>query len=136
MNRNERIIEAFKKDVERIVESAEQHELKEAVGMLKDPKNFDPDDPEIIVSGFGTWTRSALRMGIVNRLEGLVRAAKTAANTEGPAAYKMYQNLRNLLDPKSGVIFRMIEAELDAADELEAIRVKGGRRNFVIPKQK
>ena len=132
----DKIIREFRDDIDKILDQMNFKTVNENVGVLKDPKNFDPDDPEVIVSGFGSWNRSALRMAIVNRLEGLLRTAKTAANTEGPAAYDMYNNMRNLLDSKSSVIFRLIQAELDIADQLEAIRRKGGRRNFIIPKQK
>jgi len=131
-----KIIQEFRDDIDKILNQLNFNKVNENVGVLKDTKNFDPDDPEVIVSGFGSWNRSALRMAIVNRLEGLLRTAKTAANTNGPAAYSMYNNMRNLLDSKSSVIFRLIQAELDVAEQLETIRRKGGRRNFIIPKQK
>jgi len=131
-----KIIQEFRDDIDKILNQLNFNKVNENVGVLKDTKNFDPDDPEVIVSGFGSWNRSALRMAIVNRLEGLLRTAKTAANTDGPAAYNMYNNMRNLLDSKSSVIFRLIQAELDVAEQLETIRRKGGRRNFIIPKQK
>ena len=132
----DKIIQEFRDDIDKILNQLNFNKVNENVGVLKDTKNFDPDDPEVIVSGFGSWNRSALRMAIVNRLEGLLRTAKTAANTNGPAAYSMYNNMRNLLDSKSSVIFRLIQAELDVAEQLETIRRKGGRRNFIIPKQK
>jgi len=132
----DKIIQEFRDDIDKILNQLNFNKVNENVGVLKDTKNFDPDDPEVIVSGFGSWNRSALRMAIVNRLEGLLRTAKTAANTNGPAAYNMYNNMRNLLDSKSSVIFRLIQAELDVAEQLETIRRKGGRRNFIIPKQK
>ena len=132
----DKIIQEFRDDIDKILNQLNFNKVNENVGVLKDTKNFDPDDPEVIVSGFGSWNRSALRMAIVNRLEGLLRTAKTAANTDGPAAYNMYNNMRNLLDSKSSVIFRLIQAELDVAEQLETIRRKGGRRNFIIPKQK
>jgi hypothetical protein len=37
---------------------------------------------------------------------------------------------------EKGMLAVFIKAELQVADELEAIRVQGGRRNIPIPKQK
>ncbi len=107
-----------------------------AVGSLLDTKDFNPDDPEIIVSGFGTYSRSALQLAILNRIHGVYKIAAEAAKSEPHIAYRLYNNIRILLDPKTGVIPRLVQANLDAANQLDAMRAKGGKRNVIIPKQK
>lgn len=102
-------------------------------GGLLDPDNFDPIDPEIHIVGFGTMTRSALRLEIVKRLEGALKTSKSAA-AGGPGSYRKFQQLSTDLSNK-GVLGMMIQAELEVADELENKRTKGGRRGIPIPKQ-
>jgi len=102
-------------------------------GGLLDPKNFDPIDPEVHIAGYGTLSRSALRREIAKRLEGLARTAKSAA-AGGSGSFRMYQNLSNDLDEQA-VINLFVNAEIEIAEELEALRTKGGRRATPIPKQ-
>jgi len=102
-------------------------------GGLLDPDNFDPIDPEIHIVGFGTMTRSALRLEIAKRLEGALKTSKSAA-AGGPGSYRKFQQLSTDLSSK-GVLGMMIQAELEVADELENKRTKGGRRGTPIPKQ-
>jgi hypothetical protein len=102
-------------------------------GGLLNPKNFDPVDPEVHIAGYGTMTRSALRDEIARRLEMLTKSAKQAAATE--TSYANYESMLPLLTEK-GMIATFIKAELAVADELEAMRTQGGRRNTPIPKQK
>ena len=102
-------------------------------GGLLDPKNFDPIDPEVHITGYGTMTRSALRREIAKRLEGAAATAKTAA-TGKSGSYRMYKNLNTDLEDKN-VLSMFIKAEIEVAEELEELRTKGGRRSTPIPKQ-
>ena len=102
-------------------------------GGLLDPKNFDPIDPEVHITGYGTMSRSALRREIAKRLEGAAATAKTAA-TGKSGSYRMYKNLNTDLEDKN-VLSMFIKAEIEVAEELEELRTKGGRRSTPIPKQ-
>lgn len=102
-------------------------------GGLLDPNNFDPIDPEIHVVGYGTLTRSSLRLEIAKRLEGLSKTAKTAA-VGGTGSFRKYSNIASDLSENS-VLNTLINAEIEVADELEKRRTKGGRRATPIPKQ-
>lgn len=102
-------------------------------GGLLDPKNFDPIDPEVHITGYGTMSRSALRREIAKRLEGAAATAKTAA-TGKSGSYRMYKNLDTDLEDKN-VLSMFIKAEIEVAEELEELRTKGGRRSTPIPKQ-
>jgi predicted Ser/Thr protein kinase len=103
-------------------------------GGLLNPDEFDPVDPEVHIIGFGTMARSALRKEIVNRLEGALNTAKSAASGR-PTSYNSYQSLEGVLEDK-GVLMQQIKAEIEIANELEELRTKGGRRAIPIPKQK
>ena len=102
-------------------------------GGLLDPENFDPVDPEVHIIGFGTMARSALRKDIVTRLEGALNTAKSAAIGSN-TSYKSYKSLEGVLEDK-GVLIQQIKAEQEIANELDELRVKGGRRAQPIPKQ-
>ena len=102
-------------------------------GGLLNPKDFDPIDPEVHITGYGTMSRSALREEIARRLEMLTKSAKEAAAAE--TSYANYESMLPLLTEK-GMIASLIRAELAVADEMEAIRTQGGRRTTPIPKQK
>jgi len=102
-------------------------------GGLLDPDKFDPVDPEIHIVGFGTMARSSLRREIVTRLEGALNTAKSAA-TGTDTSYDSYKSLEGVLEDK-GVLMQQIKAETEIANELEQLRIKGGRRAQPIPKQ-
>lgn len=102
-------------------------------GGLLDPDNFDPIDPEIHIIGWGTLTRSALRREIARRLAGLAKTAKDAAAGDS-GSFRKFSNISNDMSPKS-VLFTMLQAEIEVAEELEDRRKKGGRRATPIPKQ-
>ncbi len=102
-------------------------------GGLLDPENFDPVDPEIHIVGFGTMARSSLRKEIATRLEGALRTAKDAS-AGGPNSYDKYKSLEGVLEDK-GVLMQQIKAEVEIANQLEQLRIKGGRRAIPIPKQ-
>ena len=102
-------------------------------GGLLDPDKFDPVDPEIHIVGFGTMARSSLRREIVTRLEGALNTAKSAA-TGTDTSYDSYKSLEGVLEDK-GVLMQQIKAEAEIANELEQLRIKGGRRAVPIPKQ-
>jgi hypothetical protein len=122
--------------LESIIEEEVNNVLAERTykhGGLLDPKNFDPIDPEVHITGYGTMTRSALRREIAKRLEGAAATAKTAA-TGKSGSYQMYKNLNTDLEDKN-VLLKFIKAEIEVAEELEDIRTKGGRRSTPIPKQ-
>ena len=127
-------------DLHKKLESIIKEEIKVVLaertykyGGLLDPKNFDPIDPEIHITGYGTLTRSALRREIAKRLEGFAATAKTAA-TGKSGSYRMYKNLSADLEDNN-VLSMFIKAEIEVAEELEALRTKGGRRATPIPKQ-
>ena len=102
-------------------------------GGLLDPENFDPVDPEVHISGYGTMSRSALRREIVRRLEGSLRSAKSAAVGRS-GSFEMYKNLSGDLEPNN-TLSLLINAEIEVANQLEELRTKGGRRAEPIPKQ-
>jgi len=102
-------------------------------GGLLDPENFDPVDPEIHIIGFGTMARSSLRQEIVTRLEGALKTATDAA-AGGPNSYDKFKSLEGVLEDK-GVLMQQIKAEAEIANQLEQLRIKGGRRAIPIPKQ-
>jgi len=102
-------------------------------GGLLDPNEFDPIDPEIHIVGFGTMARSSLRQEIVTRLEGALKTATDAA-AGGPNSYDKFKSLEGVLED-NGVLMQQIKAEAEIANELEQLRIKGGRRAIPIPKQ-
>lgn len=101
-------------------------------GGLLDPTNFDPNDPEVHIVGYGTLTRSALRSNIASRLKGLAKTAEDASADDTP--HGMYKTILNTVQDK-GVLNQLIRAEIEVAEQLEALRKKGGRRAMPIPKQ-
>ena len=102
-------------------------------GGLLDPEKFDPIDPEVHIVGFGTMARSALRTDIASRLEGALNTAKTAS-AGSDTSYDSDKSLEGVLEDK-GVLIQQIKAEQEIANELDELRVKGGRRAQPIPKQ-
>ena len=94
---------------------------------------MDPIDPMVKVTGFASLNRSSIRNQIVDRLSGALTTAKDAAGG-GPSSYEAYKQLQDLISD-SGILYRLIGAELDTANQLEAKRLKGGRRSIPIPKQ-
>lgn len=123
-----KLLDIIKEEVRLVVDEAAGK-----VSSLADPKKMDPNDPEIYVKGFGTYTRSALRLQIARRLKGISDTAKKAASG-GPMSSTYYKNLDSLVGEGS-IISALIKAELETAEELEALRKKGGRRSMPIPKQ-
>lgn len=104
-------------------------------GTLANPKNVDPIDPELIVKGFGSYTRSTLRDSIANRLQQLSKLAKDANSAQDPeTANRLMRNLAAAIDP-SNVLFHMIKADVEISEQMESMRTKGGRRSMPIPKQ-
>jgi len=77
--------------------------------------------------------RSSLRKEIATRLEGALRTAKDAS-AGGPNSYDKYKSLEGVLEDK-GVLMQQIKAEVEIANQLEQLRIKGGRRAIPIPKQ-
>jgi len=102
-------------------------------GTLADPKDMDPNDPMVKVNGFASLNRSSIRNQIVDRLSGALATAKDAAKG-GDASYQAYKQLQDLISD-AGILYKLIGAELDTANALEATRLKGGRRSIPIPKQ-
>jgi hypothetical protein len=110
-------------------------EESEKYGTLANPKNVDPIDPELIVKGFGSYTRSTLRDSIANRLQQLSKLAKDANSAQDQeTANRLMRNLAAAIDP-SNVLFHMIKADVEISEQMEAMRTKGGRRSMPIPKQ-
>jgi hypothetical protein len=116
-------------EVKRLLEATTKY------GALANPKDFDPNDPEIIIKGFGTYTRSTLRDSIANRLSQLAKLAKDINTTQDPVtANRLMRNLASSID-ESNVLYHMIKADIELAEQLEVMRTKGGRRSVPIPKQ-
>jgi|TARA_R110000787_G_scaffold220910_2_gene329693 hypothetical protein len=102
-------------------------------GTLADPKKMDPNDPMVKVNGFASMNRSSIRSQIVDRLSGALATSKDAARG-GNESYQAYKQLQDLIST-DGILYKLIGAELDVANELESTRLKGGRRTIPIPKQ-
>ena len=102
-------------------------------GKLADPKKMDPNDPMVKVTGFASMNRSSIRTQIVDRLSGALSTAKDAAKG-GDESYQAYKQLQDLISD-AGILYKLIGAELDVANALEATRLKGGRRTIPIPEQ-
>tara|TARA_R110002050_G_C8572026_1_gene482758 strand:- start:86 stop:481 length:396 start_codon:yes stop_codon:yes gene_type:complete len=102
-------------------------------GTLADPKDMDPNDPMVKVTGFASLNRSSIRNQIVDRLSGALATAKDAAKG-GDSSYEAYKQLQDLISD-AGILYKLIGAELDTANQLEGKRLKGGRRSIPIPKQ-
>jgi len=113
--------------------SAALNEESYKFGTLADPKDMDPNDPMVKVSGFASLNRSSIRNQIVDRLSGALATAKDAAKG-GPTSYEAYKQLQDLISD-AGILYKLIGAELDIANQLEGKRLKGGRRSIPIPKQ-
>ncbi len=124
--KSDQLINIIKEEVSKMLQ-------EQKTGGLLDPKNFDPVNPDVEIPGFGTMDRNSLRLGIVSRLEGVLDTAKNAAKG-GPMTYKNYENMSALLSDNN-VLLTMIRTEIAVADELEAMRKRGGRRTIAIPKQ-
>jgi hypothetical protein len=124
----ETIVKIIREETEKIMKEASYKN-----GGLLDPKQFDPFNPEVHVSGFGSMDRNTLRKGIYSRLTGVANTAKEAAKG-GPMSYNRYKSLVGMLE-ETNVIMTMIKAEIEIAEQIEAIRKKGGRRDVQIPKQ-
>jgi len=113
--------------------SSALHEESYKFGKLADPKDMDPNDPMVKVTGFASMNRSSIRNQIVDRLSGALATAKDAARGT-PESYQAYKQLQDLISD-SGILYKLIGAELDIANQLESTRLKGGRRTIPIPKQ-
>ena len=126
----------LKNRLKQIIREEVANALKEEsykFGTLADPKDMDPNDPMVKVSGFASLNRSSIRTQIVDRLSGALATAKDAAKG-GDSSYEAYKQLQDLISD-AGILYKLIGAELDIANQLEAKRLKGGRRSIPIPKQ-
>ena len=123
-----RIKQIIREEVDRLIK-----EESYKFGTLADPKDMDPNDPMVKVDGFGTLNRSSIRGQIVDRLSGALTTAQDAAKG-GDSSYEAYKQLQDLISD-NGVLYKLIGAEIDVANALEAKRLKGGRRTIPIPKQ-
>lgn len=119
----------IREEIERLFEAPAKY------GSLANPKDFDPNDPELVVKGFGSYNRSTLRDSIANRISQLAKLAKDINTTQDPAtANRLMRNLASSLEP-SNVLYHMIKADIEIGEQLESMRTKGGRRSMPIPKQ-
>ena len=123
-----RLKEIIRKEIDTVIK-----EESYKFGKLADPKEMDPIDPMVKVSGFATLNRSSIRTQIVDRLSGALATAKDAGKG-GANSYQAYKQLQDLISD-AGILYKLIGAELDIANQLEAKRLKGGRRSVPIPKQ-
>lgn len=119
----------IREEYNKLMEASDQY------GSLANPKNIDPNDPEIIVKGFGSYSRTALRDSIASRLSELSKLAKSAnTSTDPETANRLMRNLAAALETNNA-LYHMVKADVDVAEQLESIRTKGGRRSMPIPKQ-
>lgn len=95
-------------------------------------KKFNPENPDVSIPGFGVMTRNDLRIDIIKRLNGVLKTAKRASQSN--ASYDLYKSLTSLLEP-DGILLQMINTEIKVAEQLETLRKKGGQRENPIPKQ-
>lgn len=102
-------------------------------GRILDIENFDPVDPEVYVTGFGTMARSVLRNDIAKRLVSLAKTANQAASGD-TGSFDKFKVLESELGERSQIM-QLIKAEVEIAEQLEALRTQGGRRTTPIPKQ-
>ena len=126
----------FKNRIKQIIKEEVSLLLKEETykfGKLADPKKMDPNDPMVKVTGFASMNRSSIRSQIVDRLSGALATAKDAARGTDES-YQAYKQLQDLISD-AGILYKLIGAELDIANQLEGKRLKGGRRSIPIPKQ-
>jgi hypothetical protein len=124
-------------DIKKIVREEISKIMEETgkYGALANPKTVDPVDPEIIIKGFGSYTRTTLRDSIASRLSQLSKLAKDANASQDPeTSNRLMRNLAAAVDP-SNVLYHMIKADVEVSDQLESMRTKGGRRSMPIPKQ-
>ena len=84
----------------------------------------DPNNPEVLVSGYGRMSMNGLKADIIRGIEEVLRNAE-GDNWE-TVSYAMYEN---------GVLTAKVEALLNAINELEGIRKKGGTRSRGINKR-
>ena len=118
----------LKNRLKQIIREEVDNALKEETykfGTLANPKEMDPNDPMVKVKGFATLNRTSIRNQIVDRLSGALATAKDAARGT-PESYEAYKQLQTLISD-AGILYRLIGAELDIANQLEAKRLKGGR---------
>ncbi len=111
--------------------------IEEAAPMGK-LENAGPDmdvlDPSIEISGFRTMKRSTAIEFVYRRLDGLAKSLRAAKN-DPTQIYTRAKSMRDALDPKTGELYATVQALIDVAEELDALREKGGRRETPIPKQ-
>ena len=68
-------------------------------------------------------TRSSLRTEIATRIEGAMKTAKDAA-MGGSNSFDKYKSLQGVFEDK-GVLVQQIKAEVEIANQLEQLRIKG-----------
>ncbi len=106
-----------------------KEELEGPVGRIADPRSFDPEDPQVIVRGAGTYRRSHVRKKINAMLADLSDRSRLARSASD------YQVIDRLIYQKWGNLKHFLQAELDVAEELEQMRRRGGIRSRGISKQ-
>ena len=84
----------------------------------------DPNDPEVLINGYGRMNLSTLKRTLTKDLEEIVRHAES--DSWGTVDYILNQQ---------GVLSAKLKALLDAVEELEGIRKKGGPKSRGINKR-
>ena len=84
----------------------------------------DPNNPEVLIQGYGRMPMDTLKRDIIKGIEEVLRNAE--GDNWGTVSYAMYEN---------GVLTAKVEALLNAINELEDIRKKGGPKSRGINKR-
>ena len=84
----------------------------------------DPNNPEVLIQGYGRMPMDTLKADIIRGIEEVLRNAE--GDNWGTVSYAMYEN---------GVLTAKVEALLNAINELENIRKKGGPKSRGINKR-
>jgi len=84
----------------------------------------DPNNPEVLIQGYGRMPMDTLKRDIIKGIEEVLRNAE--GDNWGTVSYAMYEN---------GVLTAKVEALLNAIKELEDIRKKGGPKSRGINKR-
>lgn len=79
-------------------------------GYILDPQNYDPKNPELVVSGFGTYTLEGVKKRVINLLK---------THTKRLETLNAYDDFYETFYGKFSAIQKYIEAILDVQQELK-----------------
>jgi hypothetical protein len=98
--------------------------IKEVIGSIYWPaENFDPNDPDVHLHGFGVWKLSSIKSGLVDRLKKVVEYAESGN----------WDAVQHLLSDKA-VIKHMLQGLEDTENQMKQSQVK--RKLTIMKKNK